>query len=316
MKLTIIAPLFVGLLATGCAATTTEGDEGATGQTEGELSLSDRLGISRGGSVQVDVLPFMTLATASFTRGQGPSCKTSFPTLNCELVECGSDAFAPTDGHAGVITISGGKNPVTLTPEADGYYSEFLDFNTPGAPFFAAGAPITVSAAGGSAIGPFSVSGLSVPGALVVSSLAKDADGNLLPPTIDRSQRLALTWQAANANAVEVVISSSEGWFSTTIDGQFDATSNKTLSCVFPGASGGGVIPASALAKFTAGSTTEITPDVYHGKVDARLGYFHVTPQNRKAVLQRVPGTLKPRAVDVVVQAQQTGAQVSQLTFR
>lgn len=315
MKLTIIAPLFVGLLATGCAASS-DGSEDATGQAAGELNLADRLGIARGGNITVDVLPFLTLATASFTRGQGPTCKTSFPTLNCQLVECGSDRIEPADGHAGVITISGGKSPVSLTPEADGTYGEFLDFNPPGAPFFAVGAPITVSAAGGSAIGPFSLSGLSVPGALAVSSLPKDAEGNLLPPTIDRSQRLALTWQAANANAVEVVISSSEGRFSTTVEGQFDATTNKTLSCVFPGSSGGGVIPASALSKFAAGSTTEITPDVYQGKVDARLGFFHVTPQNRKAVAQRVPGTFKPRVVDVIVQAQQAGAQVSQLTFR
>jgi hypothetical protein len=314
MKLTIIAPLFVGLLATGCAASTTEGDEGVTGQTEGELNLSDRLGLSRGGSVTVDVLPFLTLAYAGFTRDDA-TCKTTFPSLNCQLDECSGDRVSPWDGHAGAITISGGRTPAVLTPAADGSYEDFLDFHDSG-PFFAPGAPIAVHAAGGSAIGPFSVGGLSVPGLVDVKNLPKDADGNLLPPTIDRGQRLALSWQANNANAVEVVIHSAQGRFSTTDAGVFNATSKTTLSCVFPGASGGGSIPASALSKFAVGSTTEITPDVYQGKVDARLGFFHVTPQNRKAVVQRVPGTFKPRAVDVVVQVQQVGAQVSQLTFR
>ncbi len=313
MKRMIIAPLFVGLLATGCAASTSEGDEGATGTTESELNLSDRLGISRGGNITVDVLPFLTLAHAGFTRDDA-RCKTTFPSLNCQLDECIGDR-STFDGHAGVITISGGRSPALLTPAADGTYEDFLDWHDAG-PFFAAGAPITVSAAGGPAIGPFSVKGLSVPGLIDVQNLAKDSDGNLLPPTIDRAQRLALTWQVTNANAVEVVIHSAQGRFSTTDPGAFEAAAKTTLSCVFPGAAGGGVIPAAALSKFAAGSTSEITPDVYQGKVDARLGFFHVTPQNRTAVLQRVPGTLKPRAVDVVVEVQQTGAQVSQLTFR
>lgn len=312
MKLTILAPLFVGLLATGCAASS-DGGEDVTGRAESDLSLADRLGVSRGGNVTVDVLPFLTLAHAGFTRDDAV-CKTTFPSLNCQLDECSADRTG-WDGHAGVITISGGRTPALLTPAADGSYEDFLDFHDSGS-FFAPGAPITVSAAGGPAIGPFSVKGLSVPGLVDVKNLPKDADGNLLPPTIDRGQRLALSWQADNANAVEVVIHSAQGRFSTTDAGAFNATSKTTLSCVFPGASGGGAIPASALAKFAAGSTTEITPDVYQGKVDARLGFFHVTPQNRKAVIQRAPGTFKPRVVDVVVEVQQTGAQVSQLTFR
>jgi hypothetical protein len=178
-----------------------------------------------------------TTASAQFTiiSGEQITPCTSVATYGACIATTGCAVGGiPTvvyDG-AGVVTITGGKQTVTLTPGTGSMYPVFSDQTST---LWNGGETLTVSVAGdtvpaftGSLIAP-SPFALTAP--LPVNKTF----------TITLGQDLTFTWTGAGSATVEI-----------TLDGP-----NKTpplIVCNFPGAAGSGTIPKAALANFSPGS--------------------------------------------------------------
>jgi hypothetical protein len=138
----------------------------------------------------------------------------------------------PVDASAGVITITGGKVPVTLTPDAA---SKYADAKDPANDLFDGGEVITVAATGG-----------SVPGFVTKITASAGIDLSLplqppnnLPLSVDRMNDLVFTWKNGAAGEVVAVLD--------------DGISTK-LTCTFPAVDGKGTITKAALAKLAPSS--------------------------------------------------------------
>jgi hypothetical protein len=138
----------------------------------------------------------------------------------------------PVNEDAGVITLTGGKVPVTLTPDAA---SKYADVNDSANDLFDGGETITIAATGG-----------LVPGFVtkIVASAGIDLSLPLQPPnnlplSVDRTSDLVFTWKNGAAGEVVAVLA--------------DGISTK-LTCTFPAADGKGTITKAALAKLAPGS--------------------------------------------------------------
>jgi hypothetical protein len=134
---------------------------------------------------------------------------------------------------------------------------------------------------------------------------------------VDIARDFEVTWRDTDATFVEVNLSASEGRFRVIQPGQseFVATRSTAVSCAFLASTGRGRISASLLRGFSPGATSEITPEVWNGTVDARLGSLAITPQTRTAVVAARPAG-GFRVIDVTVAGSFPGTQVQRLTFR
>jgi hypothetical protein len=160
---------------------------------------------------------------------------------NWDVVVCDESMSMAQDRHprpfptAGMVTILGGAQPVTLAPNPDGtyqyYYQSGVTFPGPGV--------LTVRAAGSAQIAGFSTT-VTLPPPLRV--LAPDpAVGTL---TVDRMRDLELTWNPNPARSVYVSLQAS------FMDGGRPRSVRMTQE--FHGTDGRGVVPSQALRDFAA----------------------------------------------------------------
>jgi hypothetical protein len=138
-----------------------------------------------------------------------------------------------TPESAGIVTITGGKQIVTLTPDATGTYGLVNDMTKA---LGDGGETITISAAGAT-VPAFSAMGVAPVGG-DISSPPPPAQGQ--PLLIDRTQDLVFTWTKGGAGDITVAF------------GPF-APSNVGVGCTFASGAGTGTIPKAVLAALPAG---------------------------------------------------------------
>lgn len=135
----------------------------------------------------------------------------------------------PVPQSAGTITITGGKKPLTLIPDAMGNYSSTKD----SLPLWDGGEMITVSGAGATV--PAFTMTLTAPVAIDITEPLNQGGGT--PMALDRSKDFVLTWTNGGPGS----------FYLTMYDGMFNVTSKHMLACYFPSAPGTGTVPKAAL---------------------------------------------------------------------
>jgi len=163
-------------------------------------------------------------AFAGFSSGGACTSQVVGP---CLLSTCTSP---PTPADAGVVTITGGAETVTLTAQA-GQYAPVEGMRA----LWAGGEVLRFSAAGG-AVPAFSGM-VTAPPPLVVSSLGDAAWPTAAVPA-PRSAPLVVRWAPGAATDVVVFVDTMQGG----------------VGCGFPASAGMGTVPAEALAALPAGS--------------------------------------------------------------
>lgn len=152
----------------------------------------------------------------------------------CEIRTFLSQAVVgtPVNADAGVLTITGGKVPVTLTPDA---MSKYPDAKDSANDLFDGGEVLTIAATGG-----------AVPGFVTKITASAGIDLSLpvqppnnLPLPVDRMNDLVFTWKNGAAGEVVAVLD--------------DGISTR-LTCTFPAVDGKGTITKPALAKLAPSS--------------------------------------------------------------
>ncbi len=196
------------------------------------------------------------------THSVGPcALETCTSTLN------GSVPLAPQT--AGVISITGGLQPVTLTPQ-DGGYSGFFSEQ----PLWTGGERITVQAAGAE-IGAFTVS-TTAPGPVTIltpmflatgfsgSSVYGAPDASPACPTwtgstISRSSDLTIRWFGGTPGAVVQLIIDATGTAWSGIPSPSacpELALGPNAVCTFDAAGGIGVVPAAVLSTISPGAVS------------------------------------------------------------
>jgi hypothetical protein len=131
----------------------------------------------------------------------------------------------PVDESAGMITVTGGSQPVSLVPDATGKYTSANG----GIDLFTGGEMITVTAAGATV--PAFTATLVAPAPINLTAPAQPTSGPLL---VDRTKDLVFTWMNGGVGTVMVSLAGTGG--------------PASMSCTFPSAAGTGTIPQAALA--------------------------------------------------------------------
>ena len=112
----------------------------------------------------------------------------------CTISSCG--AFA-SFADAGTVTITGGTQPVTLTPGVDHQYAPLTVQNT----LFADGADLSFAAAGGM-VPAFDQSVTAPSRATITSPVEPPSQDPTL--TIDRTQAFSIAWSGGGSGQVQV----------------------------------------------------------------------------------------------------------------
>ncbi|MEP7123941.1 MAG: hypothetical protein ABJE95_23635 [Byssovorax sp.] len=133
----------------------------------------------------------------------------------------------PVNADAGVITITGGKVPITMTPDAMSKYADVKDSVND---LFDGGEAITIAATGGMVPG-FATKITASAGIDLTLPLQPANNG---PLSVDRKLDLVFTWKNGAAGEVVAVL---------------DDGMTTRLTCTFQAAAGTGTIPKTALAK-------------------------------------------------------------------
>lgn len=144
-----------------------------------------------------------------------------------------------------VLGPRGAERALARDPRRQDYYSATLGglapfSRTPPTPPYLDPGPFTVSAAGGSGVGPFSVT-LEVPPALVWKNRGRTA-------TVDRHAGVDLEWKAARPEDAMLLLAMS----ADSVNGD-----SATSVCLAPAAAGRFRIPPAALANFPATRNSE-----------------------------------------------------------
>lgn len=145
----------------------------------------------------------------------------------CILSTCTSP---PTPADAGVITITGGAEAVTLTPQA-GTYPPAEGMRA----LWTGGEVLRFSAAGGTV--PAFSGTVTAPPQVVVSTLGDAAWPTAAVP-LPRSAPLVIRWSTGAMTDVLVYVDTQQGG----------------VGCAFPASAGTGTVPAEALAALPAGA--------------------------------------------------------------
>src|SRR5688500_11276156 len=171
-------------------------------------------------------------ASAGFWMVGASYCTNGSPVGPCEVMMCPAGMQPPPDASAGMITITGGVMPITLTPNADKSYTALTSQT---APLFSGGASVMLSAAGAD-VPAFSAS-LTMPAKATITSPVE-------PPSsspyliVNRAQDFTVRWSGGG------------GTFQI---GMYSPTTWPALVCKFPASAGSGTIPSSALMMLPAG---------------------------------------------------------------
>lgn len=176
--------------------------------------------------------------------------------------------------NAGLVTVRGGVEPVSLTPmTSTGQYTYFFQSEV----VFPGPRTITVNGAGTSMVPAFNAT-LTVPPALVITSPPELISGAGI--ALDRTQNLTIAWLPNPTRSVQITLTSS-----TMVEGRARTV---RLYQEFYGSSGTGVIPASALRDFA--STV--------GQQPARLTVMPVTIQTLRVGTWPLQYTVVGRGVE------------------
>jgi hypothetical protein len=153
-----------------------------------------------------------------FTSESAQSCLVT-TSGSCSFYSCNGTTTTPTGASAGTLTISGGRIPsgLTVTPDANNAYSY-----TSGAPLFAAGQTLTVSATGAivPAFGPQSVVAPALPGLVAPAATSGSY-------TISTAAELGVQWTGGAAGATLVLEGTSGGGNQSYFICEWDASLGK-----------------------------------------------------------------------------------------
>ncbi len=239
-----LAPL---LALVACAAPT--GEE-TTSASESDLSVAELLRV-KGVVVQLnaDQNGFNIGAAYKHRPGRPATCKRQQRIgLTCLAnIDCDNTPAAPDPGVTGRVLITGGASPITLTPE-NGFF-DYVITPPPAPAFILPGAPVHVDSTASFAA-PFTLDG-KMPARIAVTTPAiADANQDALTVAVDRSKPLSVAWTGGDAWVDVQIISGT-----VQIDAagaQGDATTITTLDCLVPAVAHRAVVPAAALAVFSA----------------------------------------------------------------
>lgn len=167
---------------------------------------------------------------SSTTEDLGGGCTMTTAQL---LVEPGMGAF-PQYRDAGDIRIEGGAAPIDIVRSGTSFY----DSVTTDTRLWDGGAALTITAAGGADIDPFSVS-VEAPATIQVTSPTLNL-GGAPPIDVDRSADLTVTWMAGTGGEDVSV---------RVIGPEVEGEPNVTIECRFAPAAGTGTVPAAALGR-------------------------------------------------------------------
>lgn len=190
------------------------------------------------------------VATAEFHGGatMDTRCTVQQTFGPCVVRTCGSGTAGTAS--AGAITISGGRQPITLMPASAGGYTAFQDSSVG---IFDGGETLHVMGAG-AAVPAFS--GSMVAPSQMTMTAPSSQTGSI---TLARSAGLSLAWSGASSGNVEITLTGASG---------------PEVFCSFPASSGSGAISSSALGLLAAGDATLDAEQSSDTTVTA--GGFHV----------------------------------------
>jgi hypothetical protein len=252
------------LFASACGSTVSgqDGGDDVSGlDASGDGAVVDTgVGVlpERGGTVTISAINAMiagmafqnTSVTAGFSSSVGGmvNARCSTRTVGgCQLISCaggaadggvGADAGAADSVPAGTLTITGGGDPITITPGMGGAYT----FNEMRERFMA-GANITVSASGDPMGVPMFSGMVTMPSAVNVTAPMLNP---LMPLMVSRSAPLMVTWTGGTTGTVRALVIAGTA-------GGGAAGQGETLTCEFAAMSGMGTISSEALSALPAG---------------------------------------------------------------
>ena len=191
------------------------------------------------------------VATAEFHAGAAMDthCTLQQTFGSCVVRTCGSRSAGTTS--AGAITVTGGRQAITLMPASGGGYTAFQDSSVG---IFDGGESLHVMAAG-AAVPAFS--GNIVAPSQVTMTAPASQTGSI---TLARSAGLSLAWSGTSSGNVDITLAGASG---------------PQVFCSFPASGGSGAISSSALALLAAGDATIDAEQSSDTSVTA--GGFHVT---------------------------------------
>lgn len=225
-----------GTGSSGGAGGASTSDSSASSGTGGTAGGRKAAGVSAISGPESAAQPHAYTAKAGFIFApDGTEAVYTATTLgSCEvrLYTAMSTMGTPTSVDAGVITITGGKVPVTLTPNAMSAYPVVSDGAND---LFDGGEMITITAAGGT-IPAFTGTLLASVGVDVTLPLEPPNKG---PLPVDRTSDLVFTWN--NGGPGDVILFLNDGL-------------GTRVGCTFSSAAGKGTVPKAALAKLSAGA--------------------------------------------------------------
>ncbi len=226
-----LRPLFLSLACAlaGCGAPPEDGppDAGAETRSSGFVDITSG---AFGGMLDH---PVARAAAGFFVASSPATCETRTVGM-CAARNCTTTAASRiASASAGTITITGGKQAVTLTPDGKGAYAAFSDQAT----LWSGGETIDVSAAGADV--PAFEGTLVAPAQVTVTAPAFDS---ALPLAIDRGHDLALAWSGGS------------GTVGVTLVGPSSDATTASLSCSFDATDRTGTVPAVLLQALPAGT--------------------------------------------------------------
>ena len=233
-----------GATSSGSGAGGTSPTSGSSGGAGGESTSATSASSGTGGAASGRKLALVSVISGPLSAAQLHSYKVQAGFVSApdgsEAVSTASTVGAcevriyttpptlgtPGNEDAGVITITGGKVPVTLTPDAQSIYPSAAD---PASDLFSGGETITITAAGG-AVPAFTASLVASGGIDVTLPLQPPGNG---PLAVDRTSDLAFAWTGGGTGKVVVNLNDGLG---------------VKVRCTFDSAAGTGLIPKAALA--------------------------------------------------------------------
>lgn len=239
----------------GTAGTSGSGGSGATGGAAGSGGAGGSGGpdFYQGGYVSIVQSVVVAAGTeyasysfaAGFTRGEitstGGGCdfQDDGP---CRITDCttqSADAGTPSyeTASAGVLTLTGGNQPLTLTPDASGSYTPLSGQEK----LWSGGATLTIAAAGADV--PAFQETLYGAAPVTMTSPALPPAGT--QATFSTSAPLTLTWTGGTGGTVTAMLTRSI---------QGSTTRTVMLSCTYPATDGSGTVPASAMGALPPGA--------------------------------------------------------------
>jgi hypothetical protein len=179
-------------------------------------------------------------ATLAEYRGVVFPTKATLATIGACRVES-TDRPVPitfsTSHSAGVITITGGAQTVTFTPDASGAYPVYSNQS---AGLWSGGETITVTATGAE-VPAFSASA-TAPAPVQITQPAKVPAGTVV--MFDRTQDFPVSWVPGSGGELHAMV---------VVNSQTAGEYQRQIDCAFQATAGSGVIPVAALTMLPAG---------------------------------------------------------------